>query len=123
MRNFSKYIGLDYETHDCFAIVRDFYKDEYGVELLNYFDGQTRPDKQTSENLIKTNEGDFEKIEKEEFGAIVVINLYGYACHIGVCLGDGKFLHSIRKIGSCIEPLSKYQRMIEGFYKHKGKQP
>lgn len=120
MRDLSKYIGKEYEKYDCFALVRDFYFDEYGLELRNYFDGNTRPDKDATAYLITTNKGDFEKIESPEYGAIVVINLMGYSCHIGICLGEDKLMHSIKRTGSCIESISKYSRMIEGYYKFRG---
>lgn len=115
----TKYIGKPYEEYNCFDLVKEFYKDHFDLDICHYYEGTQVPDKKTVESLVVTNKGDFEKFTSPEFGDIVVINLYGYSCHIGVCVGDGRFLHSVRKIGSCMEPLSKYSRMIEGYYRHR----
>ena len=122
MRDLSKYVGRDYETYNCFDLAKDFYRQELGLELKNYFEGGVPPRKEI-ECLVKTNKGDFTRVEDIKFGDIVVIRLYGYASHIGICLGDGFFLHSVRKVGSCIEPLARYSRMIEGYYRHQELSP
>ncbi len=119
--DFSKYIGRDYETYNCLALAQEFYRDHFGLELKNYFEGDVVPSRKEIECLVKTNKGELDKVDKPIFGDIVVINLYGYASHIGVCIGDGKFLHSVRKVGSCMDSLHRYSKMIEGFYRHRGR--
>lgn len=120
MKNLSKYVGKNYSVYNCFDLVKEFYKDELGLELQNYFEGQV-PERKEIEFLLKTNLGRFQKVEKPQFGDLVVIRLFGYASHIGVCIGDGKFLHSARNTGSCMDTLSRYSKMTEGFFRHEGR--
>jgi len=120
MQDLRKYIGRDYESYNCFDLVKEFYLDHFGVEIKNYFDGPV-PGRKDIECLIVSNKGDFEEAQIPQFGDIVVICLYGYASHIGVCVGKGKFLHSVRKAGSCLDNLHRYSRMIEGYYRHREK--
>jgi cell wall-associated NlpC family hydrolase len=45
----------------------------------------------------------------------------GQITHAGVTLGGGKFIHCLEKKGVCIEPLARYQNLIEGIYEYTGK--
>lgn len=112
-----KYIGRDYETYNCFDLAKEFYADHYGLELKNYFEGEV-PSRKEIECLVISNKGDFEKVLAPKYGDLLVIRLYGYSSHIGIFVGEGKFLHSIKKTGSGIESVARYSRMIEGYYRH-----
>lgn len=115
-----KYIGKPYEKYNCLDLVKEFYKDNFDIKLSNYFEGPQVPSSEEVEALIISNKGSFCTVLGEpEFGDIVSIKLYGIECHIGVCLGDGKFLHSTKKIGSNMDTLSRYSSMIAGYYRHK----
>lgn len=114
-----KYIGKPYDKYNCFDLVKEFYFDYYGLDLKNYFEGPV-PDRKEVESLIVSNKGDFVKIEgKPQFGDVVVIRLYGFECHIGVCINASQFLHSAKGIGSNIDRLERYSKMIAGFYRHR----
>jgi hypothetical protein len=117
--DFSKYIGRSYETYDCFALVREFYADHFGLSLHNYFDGSSGISKKEVQTLISANKGHFTEVRgKPKLGDIVVIKLFGIECHIGVCVSDKMFLHSIKGVGSAMEKLSRYSRLIAGYYRH-----
>jgi len=72
-------------------------------------------------SLIKTNVGDFVEVAPKDikFGDLVVIRLYGIECHIGVVVSGGLFLHSARNIGSNMDRLERYSKMIAGYYRHR----
>lgn len=114
-----KYIGHPYEEYNCLELVKEFYLDNFNLIIKNYFEGPV-PNSKIVQSLIVSNKGDFISVTgKPQFGDIVTIRLYGLECHIGVCLGDGNFLHSIRGPGSAMEKLAKYGRLISGFYRHR----
>ena len=115
----TKYIGRDYAKYNCFDLVKEFYMDFYFLDLRYYFEGKIVPERKEIESLVVTNRGDFLKVDSPEFGDLVFINLYGYTSHIGVCVGKGKFLHSMKKVGSCCDSLARYSKMIDGFYRHR----
>lgn len=114
----NKYVGKPYETYNCLDLVKEFYKDNFNIEVKNYYEGDT-PDRRQVESLIISNRGDFVKVEdRPRFGDLVVIRLYGIECHIGVCVDRYHFLHSIKTIGSTLDKLEKYSKMIAGYYRH-----
>ncbi len=114
-----KYIGKPYEKYNCFDLVKEFYRDYYGLDIKNYFEGDV-PGRREIESLIITNKGDFIPVTgKPQFGDIVVIRLYGVECHIGVCVNTSQFLHSARGKGSCMDRLERYSKMIAGFFRHR----
>lgn len=113
------YVGRDYEKCNCFDLVKEFYKNELGVDLTNYWESESIPSRLDRQTLITASKGNFEKVEVPKFGDIIVVNLYGMACHLGVYIDHKIILHSLRKIGSCLEPTNKYARMIEGYYRYR----
>lgn len=117
---FRKYIGRDYGTYNCFDLVKEFYKDQFNLELSHYFEGDV-PARKQIESLIVSNKGDFVEISEKDkqFGDIVVIRLYGIECHMGVVIHGGRFLHSARNIGSLMDRLERYNKMIAGYYRHR----
>jgi len=116
--DFRKYIGRGYDEYNCLDLVKEFYKDQFGLDIKNYFEGDV-PSREEVGTLIKTNKGEFIKVDKPQFGDIVVIKLYGIACHLGVIVHGTKFLHSAKNIGSNIDRLERYSRLIEGYYRHR----
>lgn len=117
MKPLSEYIGHSYEKYNCLKLVQEFYKDQFGLEVRNYFEGEV-PSREDVVNLIITNKGEFLKVENPSFGDIVIIKLYGVECHIGVVVDAKYFIHSAKRIGSCMERLSRYRHMIAGYYRH-----
>lgn len=116
-----KYIGRGYDTYNCLDLVKEFYMDFFGLEVKNYFDGGV-PDRKEVSSLIETNRGDFIEIKNKrdiKFGDIVVIRLYGLECHLGVVVEGTKFLHSAKNIGSNMDRLERYDRLIAGYYRHR----
>lgn len=121
--NLAKYIGKSYEEYDCFDLVRDFYADHMDLDLRRFYEGGQIDNKQLVQSLIISNKGHFERVDVPKPGDIMVINLFGYACHIGVYVGGGRFLHSIKRTGSVLDNVSRYTKMIEGFYRHRETAP
>jgi len=115
-----KYIGRSYEEFNCLQLVQEFYKDHFNLEIQNYFEGEV-PERHEVELLIKSNKGKFVEVpslKEVRFGDIVVIRLYGIECHLGVVIEGTKFLHSAKNIGSNIDRLERYARLISGYYRH-----
>ncbi len=115
-----KYIGRDYETYNCLDLVKEFYKDLFGLDVKNYYEGPV-PNRREVQSLIVTNRGDFIEIPRAErkFGDLVLIKLYGIECHIGVVVDASRFLHSAKHIGSNIDRLERYSKLISGYYRHR----
>jgi hypothetical protein len=91
------------------------------VELRQYYQGKT-PTPAENQALIQSNRGEFIKVEDEPaYGDLIVLNLSGLECHIGIFIKPEKFLHSIEGKGSVLDNIERYKHRIVGYYRHKGK--
>ena len=117
--DFSKLVGKPYEMANCWDLVREFYMSVFHIELSKYYNDLT-PNPTETKNLISTNVGQFTKVEgPPEFGDIVLFKVRGIESHIGVYIGDGKFLHSSVKTGSVIDLVDRWKNVLVGYYRHK----
>lgn len=119
MTDLKKYIGKQYEKYNCFDLVKEYYIDHFDLDLRNYYEGQGVPPRRTVQSLVISNKGDFVRVTEPQSGDIVVINLFGMECHIGIYIHPKKILHSMRVVGSSLEGLERYKRMIAGYYRHR----
>jgi len=116
-------VGIPYKDHgrdangmDCYGLV---------IEVLHR-SGISVPDVFYHDTNIKTNKAVMQTLEAAipstklalpEESAVVEILVMGQPSHVGVCLGDGTFIHAQRKNGVIIEPLYRYRHKIKGFYR------
>lgn len=113
-------IGTPFEELDCYGLVREVYKTEKGIILPN-------PNIRHDENFkiffkfsqeISKN---WKKVDKEA-GTVVAIRYCmehpKIVTHFGYYLGDNKILHTLKGTGAIAEDISKYEKLIEGFYKY-----
>jgi len=116
-------IGTPYMDHgrgksgmDCYGLVIEVLK-RTGVNVPDLFYPDTS--NETSKKVLKVLEEGIPntELQKPEEGAVVEIFVNGEPSHAGVCLGDGTFIHSLKKIGVAIEPLSRYRHRIKGYYR------
>lgn len=84
---------------DCYTLVRDFYKKEFGIQLNDYF----RKDKwwEKGENMYLDNfknEGFYEISLKEiQYGCVVLMNIESdVPNHAAIYLGDNIVLHHVQ---------------------------
>ena len=97
-----KYLGRPFVAGitDCYSLVRDFYKEEFGIELTNYarYDGWWND----GLNLYVDNfkkEGFYVVDDSEEFlyGDLFLIALNSpVPCHAAIYVGDNKVLHHVQ---------------------------
>lgn len=117
-----KYIGRSYEQVDCWDLVREFYLAEFNIELSQIYSGPNKQSPEFTSMMISSNKGQFLKVEDSpRYGDLMAIKLFGVECHIGIFIGEGKFLHSVRTTGSVLDSLEKYKHLITGYYRHKGR--
>lgn len=116
---YSHLIGRPFELgrFDCFTIVRDFYRDNFGIEICNY----ARPkdwssDKVDIMGLAHEREG-FSKVENWTIrdlrpGDLLCIAIGTSAPnHFAVYVGDNKIIHHLSNSLSTDETLRDFYRM------------
>lgn len=67
---------------------------------------------------LKANENVWRKIEEPVVGCLVLINAScnGFANHVGIYVGDHKFLHAYAHTGVCLSTIKRWQSHIKGYY-------
>lgn len=125
--NYSKYIGLTYLDNgrteagvDCWGLARLFYKGEFDIELPSYseqYSGGSDPQIREIVELYKDN---WELSSTAEAGDLCLFNIFGEPTHVGIFIGDRKFLHCRRGLDSVVESLDnpKWKNRFVGFYKY-----
>jgi cell wall-associated NlpC family hydrolase len=111
-QDYSSLVGQAYSRYNCWALVIEFYR-LHGIVLDEYHDrDSTVPPKEEINSLIRANIKNFEKVTNPEYGDILLFRIEGIESHIGVYVGDGRFLHSLEKQGSAIGRLSMWKSKL-----------
>jgi hypothetical protein len=124
---YDKYIGLPYLANgrteagvDCWGLVRLFYKNELNIDLPSYVDDYNGPyDPAIISLMDQYKEVEWKKQAVPEAGDVCVFNIYGEPCHVGVYVGNNKFIHSRENKDVVIESITspKWANRLEGYYK------
>ena len=124
----SKYIGIPYKNKgremsgaDCWGLVRLVYKNEYGINLLSFSDEYENSEEGAKvREIVQKGKDIFDSIIKAvpDYGDIVVFNMRGNPCHVGIYVGNNKVLHVLRGTECVIERLSSHRLngRVEGYY-------
>ena len=127
MTNLARFVGIPYKTGargpdavDCAGLVMMFYEEALGIVLPPMLYGAeiTRDEiaALTDETLQSAS---WQHVEAAEFGDLLVFRMLGRPTHVGVYVGNGDFLHSIKGKDSCIERLSEWQSRLAGVLRWK----
>lgn len=106
--------GRGPEAYDCYGLVLEV-AHRYGKSLPDAFYESTS--REFNADLIDTTKPTIkaQRIDTPIEGAVVVITVGKEPNHVGVCLGDGNFIHC-GKYGVRVETLASVSKRIEGFY-------
>ena len=110
MRNLSKYVGrrFEYGITDCYTLFRDFYKNEFGIDLPNFarYDGwQNDGLNLYADNMPKHGFYLLGQGEQLMYGDVILVCLYSpVPCHAAIYIGENKILHHVQDHLSSISP-------------------
>jgi hypothetical protein len=125
--NYDKYIGLPYLENgrteagvDCWGLARLFYRDQFDIELPSYSDKYNGGQDPAIVSAINTHIDNWEQLSTPNIGDLCLFNILGEPTHVGIYVGDNKFLHSREGKDSVIESLDsiKWKNRFQGFYKY-----
>jgi len=116
-----KYNGRNINGIDCWGLVLLFYKREFGIDIIDY---KHNTDSYSELNdfieIIAINNEQFTRVDDLKFGDLLLIkNQSETINHIGIYLGDNKFIHAIDKIGVAISKIHIWRPKIAMFMRHK----
>lgn len=114
-----KLVGTPFEKMDCFHVAREAY---YILNNYKWFDTSVEhTEKEKVNQLFQFEKTKWHKVECQK-GAVVAIRfdpkLPKIVTHFGVMIDNNKMIHTTENTGCVIEPISKYLKLVEGFYKH-----
>lgn len=108
-------IGIPYEDKDCYELAKEFYRIEFKCELDLLYD--VRPTEKQTMSLFNAQKEKFVRVDVPQKGDIIVFNVVGLPCHIGIYLNKETFLHTRQHTGSVIERFSRWHKRVEGYYR------
>jgi cell wall-associated NlpC family hydrolase len=115
--------GRDYNGVDCWGIAYLIYRDILGIELPTYTEQyRNTMDRKEIANLWGTTDYEgWEKVNIPEPYDLVQIRMLGVPMHVGIYIGNNKFLHCLENIGTTIGRInsSEWRDRIVGYYRRK----
>jgi len=120
-----RYVGIPYTGKgrdlaglDCLGLLYLIYKNDLGIDLPDY-DNYNHADNKTIEGVFNAGIDEWMRIPNAEPGALVMLTIGGLTTHLGICIGDNKFIHCMDGVDCTIDRLDslRWDKRIEGFYK------
>jgi sulfur carrier protein ThiS len=124
---YNKYIGLPYAANgrdesgiDCWGLVRLFYKQEYSIELPSYTEEYAGAYDTRILGMMDLYKNNWAQVAQPEVGSVIVFNILGEPFHVGIYIGDDKFIHARDGMDSVVESVNspRWAKRIEGYYKY-----
>ena len=124
----AKYISIPYENKgrtfngaDCWGLMRLIFLHEYGIQLLSFTNeyedasegARIKEVVRYGKSLVK-----YKEKESPEYGDLVIFNMRGNPCHVGMYIGNNKVIHVLRGTNSVCERLTsiRLKGRVEGYY-------
>ncbi len=106
--------------YDCYGLFMAIHR-AYGIELPDFRISCFATDEIRKQ--FEKEVGKWRQLDKPEAPCAVAlatsIHHPGMVCHFGVYIGDGKFIHTLRKTGSIVSTIYDpiWKNKIKGFFK------
>lgn len=119
----AEFIGLRFEDYNCAALVVKVARERLGLEIPLHVSECTDPmDREEVDALIR---GEVVKrwvrvdAGREADGDVVLFRMGGLPVHIGLLIGDGRFLHVLPGREACVERLDSisWRSRLVGVYR------
>jgi cell wall-associated NlpC family hydrolase len=111
--------GRGFTGCDCWGIPYLIYRDFLRIELPLYLEEyQNTEDEKELGRLTEQEKTAWIEVKEPNPYDIVLMRLKGQPMHVGVAIGNGKFIHCMRDVGTTIERLSSpmWRDRIVGYY-------
>lgn len=111
--------GRDLDGLDCYGLVKCIYKD-FGFDLFDIDEDYDAKWTLRRKNYFLENYArEWVEVERPMFLDVVAMkNFDGAMVHLGVCIGNGKFIHT-SKAGTVVCHLSVWKDKVQGYYRRK----
>ncbi len=122
-----KYIGLPYkdacwgpEFFDCWGLLSHVYKEEFEIDItqdMTMYNSRVGKVKRLAKYVSL-----WRPVDEPKVGDGVLFLIHGTTPHCSIYIGDGKVLHAVEGIDSCIDTISspRWKSRLEGYYEYVG---
>lgn len=123
------YIGIPYQERgrdragaDCWGLARMVYKDQFSKDLP-IFDGYVDSRDTLVDELIAQHREGWIATDQPSAGDLILFRIAGRVSHVGIFIGDEKFLHAREGHSACVERLNSgaWKHRVVGFYRYSEK--
>jgi len=124
---YNKYVGLPYKDNgrttagiDCWGLACLVYREHFDIELPTLDDQYVGSQDLTISSLVTSTKESWIATQEPKPGDICVFNVLGEPTHVGIYIGNQKFLHARAGQDSVIESLDSvgWNRRLEGIYQY-----
>ncbi len=98
----NEYVGIPFETADCWSLVRLIADEQLGVQLPS-FDYEVH-DRSALHDLISSEAQAYSIVDVPDLCDLVIFKAHGWLSHLGVVVAENLMLHSRKAAGSVLEP-------------------
>ena len=107
--------GRDMEGMDCWGLAKVCFKRQE-IAVQDYDISAFNAVKIDAE--LSTNSYVWQKMDNPVVGCLVLINIscQGFANHVGIYVGENKFIHAYANSGVCISTIKRWKSHIIGYY-------
>ena len=110
--------GRDYDGVDCHGLAYLFHRDQLNQDIPSYVESYNDANEEEGvSDCIERHINDWERVDDPQPGDIIIFNLLGWPCHVGIYLGGNDFLHCLKGTNSTVERLNSitWSRRAGGF--------
>jgi len=120
-----KYIGVPYKPKgrdmsglDCLGLLYLIYEYDLCLDLPDY-DNYSHADNASIEQVFIDGVTRWQRIPAPEAGALVMLTIGGHTTHLGIAVGEGKFIHCMEGVDCALDTFdsTRWRERIEGVYK------
>lgn len=111
--------GRNFDGCDCWGLLYLIYKDFLKIELPTYANEyENTSDEKVLGKIVNENKVTWNEIISPSIFDAVLFRIKGQPMHVGVFIGDGKFIHCLHNVGVSIEKLKSimWRNRIIGYY-------
>lgn len=104
---------------DCWGLVKEAFRRQ-GCDVPDYHIPAIEAEGIAGK--MKQQEDEWERFDGPHVGCLVLLRLTPglWANHVGIYVGEGKFLHAYLPTGVCIDRLRRWQSRVVGYYTPRG---
>ena len=112
--------GRDRDGIDCWGLVRLVYKEQFNIELPSFSEEYEADDTARMKELVAQYLEGWQETKEPKPGTGILFRVMGFESHMGIYLGDNKFLHCRENQSAVIESLDRieWKNRLVGFFNY-----